>query len=128
VPASYQFKDSNPAPGYNVYRLRQVDRDGRNSLSPLVEVFLGPQSGAFVSEAFPSPATEQVYLSIAHLTGEAKLRVTDLSGRIWSQSSQSLRQDTELLQIDVSNMPAGVYLFSVQTVQGVFTRKMVVAR
>lgn len=128
LPASYQFKDSKPASGYNVYRLRQVDRDGRNSLSPLVEVLFGQQSGAFVSEAFPSPATEQVYLSIAHLTGEANLRVTDLNGRIWSQSSQSLRMDTELLQIDVSNMPAGVYLFSVQTAEGAFTRKMVVAR
>jgi hypothetical protein len=99
VPAgsgTYAFVDEHPLPGWNVYRLRQRDHDGR-------ETIFGPVSARIDSgqiELYPNPTTGKLYL-----TGEvdAEDRIT-----VFRADGQEVAEAVGP-EINVSRFPAGVY-------------------
>ncbi|GAB3934554.1 DUF1501 domain-containing protein [Larkinella terrae] len=75
---------------------------------------------------YPNPASSEVVLESDWLTqGVKNLTISDLQGRILPVRSS--RPTATSVRFNVSNLPTGTYLLRVETAQGVFTRKMVVA-
>jgi hypothetical protein len=54
-----------------------------------------------------------------------RLVVTDLSGRRLMESAQYLGVGEQWLRIDVEGLSAGVYLFALETTDGLLTGKIV---
>jgi hypothetical protein len=96
----YQFVDATPG-GLCYYRLRQVDRNGQQSFSPVIAVQAAPRSAALA--AYPSPATDRV--TVAGPAGTV-VRVFDQVGH---QVRRVEISPAQVQQLDVRSLPNGVY-------------------
>ncbi|MBC6610416.1 T9SS type A sorting domain-containing protein [Hymenobacter sp. BT507] len=110
----YQFKDGDAAQVARQlhYRLRQVDQDGTESLSPVRTV----QFAAVATVAptlYPNPASTSTKLDLRGLTtGNYQVRVLDMTGR--AVASYSVEGGV-VATLPVTQLPAGSYLVDVQS-------------
>ena len=104
-PRHYTFTDAQPLPGFNYYRLRQVDFDGRHAYSRVVAVQTGRAADILV---FPSPATGFLNIQLEQAPEEnAVWEVFDFTGRpVLTGEIPAEHVDAEL---NVAGLPAGVY-------------------
>jgi hypothetical protein len=77
------------------------------SVSTGVEDLLGPQ----VLEAYPNPVSDLIYLRLDGIEGYQMIHLYDLSGKSYPVSPSVSRSD--LLEIDMSSLPAGPYFIRV---------------
>jgi len=116
---SYQFNDLAPIKGKNLYRLRQVDLDGKYAYSKVVSVnFL--RSGFY--SISNNPGNGLYRLHIDAVTEPVNFSVIDAGGRrILSKINSSPGDQT----IDISNSPAGIYLLRIQNGSSLFTERLI---
>lgn len=106
-PQQYVFTDENPLNGVNYYRLRQVDYDGTESLSPIVSVVFGKAGHIAIA---PSPATDRVRIRLEEaLNDDAQWQVFDNTGR--QVLSGAWEAETSDYELDVNVLPEGTYTF-----------------
>jgi hypothetical protein len=115
VRQEYSLLDEAPALGYNYYRLRQVDQDGMASYSRPIAVL----NEALLDAAllvYPNPANSQVHIGLKNTVQAATLI-----------STQGVRRAVTVrgAVLDVSGLPAGVYVLEVQTTTGQVLRQRV---
>ena len=83
VPSAYTFRDSSvSAPGRYFYRLRQTDRDGAESLSPVITITVLPDHQGFeIGTPYPLPAHDRILLPLtATIDADVEIRVFTLTG------------------------------------------------
>lgn len=117
----YRYVHAAPASGLNYYRLKMVDRDGTFEYSIIRSV--GIESGATMS-VYPNPVSETFYLKDIDPATVKSLRLYNTAGlQVFNRGAISPRG------IDVSHLPAGLYLLSVSKNDGsVETRKVMIKR
>ncbi len=94
------------------YRLKQIDVDGHFTYSNVIPVVLDKKS---LIRLFPNPAREQVNISITvSARDKAIWQIHDLGGRTLMQGSINLDNGTTNIPVDVSRLPRGMYVVSVQ--------------
>ncbi|MCC6725062.1 MAG: T9SS type A sorting domain-containing protein [Saprospiraceae bacterium] len=76
----YHFKDERPFPGVNYYRLRQVDFDGKEIFSKVIDIEFVNEGGKLV--VFPNPATEFIILKNADVGDFEKLEIFGSGGNV----------------------------------------------
>lgn len=106
----YGLTDTNPLPGNNYYRLRQIDRDGTaytfKPVSAVVEV------SDVVVALYPNPVDPtRIHLRLWN-ANDATIRLLTLMGQ--SISIRLERQSDETDLIPLHPLTAGVYLLEVQ--------------
>lgn len=69
---------------------------------------------------YPNPANNEVALQLDD-SNEAKLEILDINGRVLKLQTLDVSQN----KVDVSQLPAGIYLFRVSSIKGTVTRKVV---
>lgn len=120
--ANYESFDNQPYAGFNYYRLRQKDSDGRESLSPLRLVVLNAQADGWA--LFPNPLAPNQSLTILTQTeGAYRVRLFDATGKVVVE--KNLEGTTRL---DNLNLPAGVYGYEILSDAQRVTGKLVVGR
>ena len=79
---TYSFTDKTPLTGNNYYRLRQIDNDGKATLSNIVFI-KGEMNNEMILSLFPNPTTNQFTLT-AHSTNTQpiSIRVSDAVGKM----------------------------------------------
>ncbi len=105
---SYTFLDENPEMSSNFYRLRMVDFDGFTEYSRVQEVkFSTTDLASCELLVYPNPATDKlIHLSVPNeLKGQAYY-IYDATGKPIKQGSLN----AEVIDIDLSNAPNGMYL------------------
>lgn len=71
---------------------------------------------------YPNPATEQFQLDISGLKSPAKsIYITDLSGKVITYLTNA---SAKVNTVDISNLPIGQYLLTIQTEKGAVTQKI----
>ena len=113
--ASYSYEDTSPLPGTNYYRLKQVDFDGAYEYSPVVV--------ARVSDAKVTITPKQTYDRLTVTTNNdeaANVAIVGMSGQLLI--SQSFYNSTE---VDLSELPSGVYLVRIYSAGTITTDKVV---
>ena len=119
-PQFYSTSDDAPLDGWSYYRLRQVDWDGDESISPIRSVFRnGPVSEWTV---FPNPARNGITLSTGSDPGPSAARIRNASGAI----VRELNIDSRSTAVDVSDLPAGTYHIEIDAPRGRRTLPLVV--
>ncbi len=110
--SQYSFKDLQPAPGIQYYRLRMVDKDGKYTYSKVVLVNTG---NSVAITMFPNPAPGKVSLVINNqLTGNGSIHVYDINGRLVKQE-MFIKQDKIFTSaIDMQSQRAGTYLVEIK--------------
>lgn len=103
TPQTYTAMDAAPHFGANYYRLRQIDQNGRASLSNAVSADMGE---AVALKVAPNPTSGILQVS---LTGEGPTvwQVFDVSGQI----RLSGKTDAQTFELDLSGFSPGCYGF-----------------
>jgi hypothetical protein len=101
----YSFIHSNPVCGINYYRLRQVDFDGKYEFSEIK--YMNIRCSMDIS-IYPNPASNTIFINTDTIDEHSNVRVTDINGRIVLV--------TKYMQsgINISTLPAGIYILEVQ--------------
>lgn len=114
---SYQAYDDSPMSGYNFYRLRQIDLDGKVEYSSVKKLFFVDPGTLTVS---PNPAEDLIEIRFSKVSeSNRKIQVVDLNGKVLS-SLESLNSTTKL---NIASLSKGEYFIRVYTKGGVLTAK-----
>jgi hypothetical protein len=105
---TYAFTDPEVLTESMYYRLRQVDHDGEESYSDVVQVRLPSEHDVVPLRVYPNPATTPV----VHLNKRTAVTVTNALGRV-VYSAEAVQE------IDTSGWPAGVYYIAETRRRGV---------
>ncbi|MFT3885434.1 MAG: T9SS type A sorting domain-containing protein [Flavobacteriales bacterium] len=96
----YAFDDPAPLEGLSYYRLRQIDRDGTSTVSPVVPVLFQSDPGLVITE------DGQVY---HHMAAGSLCTVFDAGGRsLWDG-----RADAPTFRLPVERFNQGVYILRI---------------
>jgi len=111
---TYTYTHRNPVNGDNYYQLRQVDFDGKGTLSEVVVAKFGSKS----ITAFPQPATEHATIYVnAAVNESAMLQVHDLMGRMIHAENVNLMSGENLIDMNCSQWASGHYVISISGAQ-----------
>ncbi|MEZ4826826.1 MAG: T9SS type A sorting domain-containing protein [Bacteroidia bacterium] len=123
----YMFRDAGILRSEKslIYRIRQVDMDGKFTYSSLAELRVAP--GDFEIMVYPNPAQDQVMLSIGETTGTDEAgtwAITNMSGQVMWQGK--MNPDVTNMILDVSEWPGGIYAVSFQLEQRMYHTSLIV--
>jgi uncharacterized repeat protein (TIGR01451 family) len=124
---NYQYTDRSVHAGATyLYRLRQVDMDGTEHLSAVVEVRLGPDLASQRPVWYPNPANGHVVVKYAPAQGNTRVRVTDLQGKTIQNTAFEPAQLAEGFRVSLEGLSKGVYLMELTTGEERFVERLVV--
>ncbi|MEL6659566.1 MAG: T9SS type A sorting domain-containing protein [Bacteroidota bacterium] len=116
----YTFFDAQPALGLNYYRIKQVDFDGTFSYSQIVSANWADKP---IITFYPNPVYDQIQINgLGSTEEEIMVEVLDLSGKIM------LRQVWHQTNIDLQNVPAGLYILQLSTASGLLTQERIIVQ
>ncbi|MEO8112246.1 MAG: T9SS type A sorting domain-containing protein, partial [Ginsengibacter sp.] len=105
---NYEYSDHFDQTGQNFYRLKMVDIDGAFTYSKTVAVTNKFKRGI---QVYPNPSKDILHAKIMYdKPKDAVIKVTDLTGRVIQTHSVHLVNGISNMDLDVSTLPAGVYL------------------
>ena len=104
----YSFTDYSPLAGKAYYRLKQVDRDGAYTYSKVV-IILGQKDRMEVM-LYPNPAKNNATLIVALPAAEQmRYSLYDQNGRLVTMQSLFLNEGSNVINLPVEQLSAGVY-------------------
>jgi photosystem II stability/assembly factor-like uncharacterized protein len=118
----YSYVDAPPADATLLrYRLRQIDFDGSEQFSPVVDMNVVRPEAPFLSVS-PNPAVDHAYLHAAFDSDtEATLVLFDINGRPVARLLDGLvHAGTHSIRWSTAALPRGMY-FAVLTTGGIFS-------
>lgn len=118
--STYSFEDKDPL-SISYYRLRQVDFDGKETLSKIVSV---SQNTKGLTRITPNPTSDKVNIQLNQndVSNQAATVVLfDMTGR------QVLTQKTtaSVVELDLSNLAKGMYVMTVQSNNAMYQEKII---
>lgn len=130
VPQAYLFTDKT-AVGKNVYRLKQVDNDGKYKYSGEAEISIDCKPGVFTLEQnFPNPFNPVTLLTFTLPAADfVSLMVFDAIGRKTATLVNEFKSaGTHSVVFDASLLPSGIYYARLQCGNNPQYRKMMLIR
>jgi hypothetical protein len=121
---------SNPSV-WAAYRYREIEDVMINAYISALPVGIGEQDNlSQVGNIYPNPANEIVRIdySFTNFSGEVVYQITNLSGQLVASERVSGLSADGTLQLDVTNIPQGIYMLELQSGNDRYTRKLTVIR
>lgn len=106
--SSYSFTDPSPLTGPNYYRLRIQCTDGTTMYSGIKVVDLSVAGSITV---YPIPATTRLNISLGNAGTGVSVRLISQTGQI--MQSATATGGSQVISMDISSYPAGVYFVQV---------------
>lgn len=110
VRKDYQFTDINPVKGWNYYRIRQVDLDGKSTYSKVITLL--NRKNLVNPLLYPNPARNQVYIELPTGNGYESVQVYNGNGQL--QFAGAVKNGQTYLLLDISNYASGSYLIQLK--------------
>ncbi|MEP6748358.1 MAG: T9SS type A sorting domain-containing protein, partial [Bacteroidota bacterium] len=105
---TYGFDDNNAVPGLTYYRLSQVDKDGKSSLSKTISV-LNRKTGLYI-EKYPNPVHDNLTVTIqGNTNGTMHVMIADMQGKAIIQLQWQKDQALLKKAVNVGALQNGVY-------------------
>lgn len=123
----YQFADMSPIAGANVYRLRQVDFDGTETvISNQLEVTFDLNQSNISITAYPNQFSDYLQVQvISQDSGYGSLELIDANGRVVYKEGVALDAGIQTRTIYPSKITQGMYIVRLSTANSqVITRAM----
>ena len=115
--SSYSFLDSGLATGLHFYRIRQVDKDGRYTLSKIIQLKVNFKTAGFYLRS--NPVADELLLVNGNHNKVLRLQVADRYGRILLD--KRMRSTDAVIRTDVGKLQHGYYLLTISSVNGDIT-------
>lgn len=115
---SYNTTDLKPLQGWNYYRLKQVDKDGKFSYSSIASVYF---DDGLVIAVYPNPANSYIYVVGLKQDVQNNISITDINGKtvLTATTNQSSTK------INIQNLASGVYYINIIQNGNSFKQKFV---
>ena len=113
----YTFMDEKPSGSVNYYRLRQVDFNGKETVSKTVSVNFDKNASIKV---YPAIATDKINVEI-NSDGAADLTIVNLAGQV--MKTQKVENTEGVLPINISDLPNGSYIIRMVSKTGEMTKR-----
>lgn len=106
----YQFLDDQPYAGISYYRLRQVDVSGEHTYSPVRKVSTFEGNGGHAISVFPNPVGDHVTLMLTSPdAGDASITIVNELGETVMQQNLAVSAGSVSLDLNLHNLPQGIY-------------------
>jgi len=110
IQISYNFTDEKPFSGTNYYRLKQIDKDGKATVSNVVVLKGVKPSKLELTSLYPNPAINQLKVMMAAPKADkVTLVVTDATGKIVAQQQVQVVNGDNNFTLNVQSLSAGTY-------------------
>lgn len=116
--AAYIEEDGAPFNGWNYYRLRAINKIGKESISQIVKVWFGREDVIRIS---PNPASEKILINFAEPGTISQIDLINTSGQVL-QRIQTINFNTE---INISHLHAGMYFLRITGKNGPVTKSFI---
>ncbi len=110
---NYELEHNNPATGFNYYRLRQVDFDGKMELSDIIQVQVNRTKNEATLNVYPTIATDGIEINIDladFLDEKINIEIINMNGQV-VKTVQGIGGSNLLLSTD--NFPDGMFFVKV---------------
>jgi hypothetical protein len=108
---SYSFDDAKPFANNNYYRLKQIDKDGKETYTNIVSLKGQRPSTLQLSRLYPNPASASISLIVtAPANDKISIVVTDFAGRVVMQKTSAISAGDNKLSLNVAQLSAGSYM------------------
>ena len=106
---SYQFEDLNTNNGWNYYRIKSVQVDGKADYTTVQKVYLAGKMGLKIT---PNPVHTTLNLSLENVPGNEQARyiIYNIKYRTMQQGNINLQAGSSNKSIPIQNFPAGAYI------------------
>jgi hypothetical protein len=126
VSREYSAIDRNPVNGINYYRLKQLDVDGRQTLSSIATVKFN-SSDLMEFAFYPNPAKNYINVTLNTIASEkARIDLMDAKGSIVFTSTYSKSEQGSTKKINLNNLPKGIYVIRFTDGAAVNTNKIAI--
>ncbi len=129
----YSFKDVKPIRGKNLYRLKQIDTDGRFEYSNEIEVEITAPTEFLLSQNYPNPFNPSTVISYQlSVPSNVVLKIFDVLGNEIATliDNEFKEAGYYIYQLRINNyqLTTGVYFYRLQAGEFVQMRKMLLLR
>ena len=106
----YEYNDEKPLRSSNYYRLRQIDTDGKATVSNVVLIRGNGVKNVEISNLYPNPAINVLNMVVSAESNRlVNFVITDMTGKIVMQLSQQVATGDSNVQLQVGKLAAGSY-------------------
>jgi hypothetical protein len=132
APQSYTYTDEGLTPGKYYYQIRQVDLDGKSETFPEMSVTVGVGPDKFIlAQNYPNPFNPSTQIEfVIPESGPASVKVYNMLGQevatLFEGSSEAGRTNT--VRFDASNLPSGVYFYTLKSAGKTETKRMILMK
>ncbi len=110
---NYTLVDNKILAGTNYYQLKQIDKDGKTSLSSIV-VLKSNLRKLEIASIYPNPASNQLNIVISSDKEEkVTLAITDIAGRVVKSQSTTASIGSSNLLFNIQDLSKGTYIIKV---------------
>jgi hypothetical protein len=123
---SYSFVDKKIANGIYVYRLKQIDVDGKYDYSTVVEVSLLSQISFGLDQNYPNPFNPSTKVSFS-LNEDAFTNLTIyniLGEKVKTIVNENLEKGVYSFNINAAGLASGTYIYTLQAGDQIISKKM----
>ncbi len=116
---SYEFVDSSPLHAVNYYQIRQINPNGNELLSNLVEIFSEGKTGFLL---YPNPARDETLIQLGEINSAEKQVFLHNS---LGQLVYSFKTTESQIRLKLKGLTEGIYHVKVEMLGEVWERKLV---
>jgi hypothetical protein len=130
-PKEYSFKDKNVEAGKYLYRLKQIDTDGRYEYSPVIEVEFGAPKEFKLNQNYPNPFNPSTKISFSlPVESNVSLTIYNMIGEkvLDAIANQVFEAGVYDYNFDGSKLSSGIYFYTIKTDKFSQTKKMLMIK
>ena len=126
---TYNFTDFSPASGYNYYRIKQVDKDGKFSYSVVRKInFTEDVKSSSTIKIIGNPAREAIQLVFNNDTNQADISLFNTASVKFLDFRKKNFLQCQEIDIPINELSAGIYFLKVVTANTIETHKIVIEK
>ncbi len=126
---TFEFIDTDPAPGLSYYRLKQEEVDGTLKYSQIEKIEFGKKgvNNIEIVSAGPNPFTDQFFISYYVTTAcNIEIKIMSTGGNVIYNKTEMAEQGTNKFNyVDNTELPKGIYLVNISDGISQVTHKMI---
>jgi hypothetical protein len=120
---TYSLNDEKPYDGITYYRLMQTDFDGSFKYSDIISISKGEDTNSTVS-VFPNPFAQTFCIQFNKKTStDYNVEINNYMGQ--NIQSQTISEGSNLIEINMDNLPDGIYYIKIFNDQKSYLKKIV---
>ncbi len=130
APKQYSFVDKNVLAGKYLYRLKQIDRDGKFIYSNEVEILIAAPKEFSLSQNYPNPFNPTTVINYQiPISSRVILKVFDPLGKeVTTLVNEMKDAGTYSVQWNAASFGNGIYFYQLITGEKTFVKKMVLMK